>query len=469
MIGGLAAVVPPEALPLVAGISMSDQLASPPPGADTGDAPYVIDMLIESARVAYEAGNTDRAREILAECRALAPSDPRVLRGLAFCAWWEHRTTAAVRLAQRAARLAPDDAKGWHTLAVMHNNAGNLDGFDRALQRSLSLNPDSYPAHGALFERSMQRGDWRRARRTLRWMLVHSTAPPALPEPRWDGSPLRGRTLLVLDEHGLGDSLLSARYFPVLADLGGTVVLETRKPLKRLWRRSFGGRDRVRIVLGERTAQPYVVPDAAFDCWTTQPLLPLYLERTVPEPPPPPYLHPDPSLVEIWRKHLRLRADVVNVGIIWQCGAEEDTTKPKSKSYQRAIGLDELAPLGEVPGVRWHALQVGPGEDDPAPAGMRLVRVGPVLRHFDDTAAVIAALDLVISIDTAAANLAGAMGAPIWVLLRQPPDWRWGVEESPWYPGVRQFRQSHPGDWSGVVQRVTEALRQLVAERGASR
>jgi ADP-heptose:LPS heptosyltransferase len=135
------------------------------------------------------------------------------------------------------------------------------------------------------------------------------------------------------------------------------------------------------------------------------------------------------------------------------------------------VALQALAGLGAVPGVRLYSLQLGAAARDAQPAtqGMRLVDLSGELLDFADTAAAIANLDLVISVDTAAAHLAGAMGRPVWTLLKFAPDWRWLLarEDSPWYPTMRLFRQESPGDWRQPVARVQASLRALVAGRGA--
>ena len=169
-----------------------------------------------------------------------------------------------------------------------------------------------------------------------------------------------------------------------------------------------------------------------------------------------PYLRADAEDAERWKQRLADGSGVLNVGLGW---AGSPTHK---NDRNRSMKLARLAPLARVPGVRFFSLQKGPAaaEAKTPPPGMELVDWSEELRDFADSAALVANLDLVISVDTAVVHLAGAMGKPVWTLLAFVPDWRWLLkrEDSPWYPSMRLFRQGSLGDWDGVVARVVEAL-----------
>ena len=168
-----------------------------------------------------------------------------------------------------------------------------------------------------------------------------------------------------------------------------------------------------------------------------------------------PYLSVDSHVLESWRSHLG-RCSAFKVGIAWQGNPEH------VNDYQRSVPLASFAPLAEVPGVQLYSLQKGKGTEQ-LEAGKRLpiVDLSNRLSAFQDTGAALQNLDLLITVDTAVARLRGALGVPAWVLLRYAGDWRWltGREDSPWYPTMRLFRQTEPGNWNGVMNRVNDALR----------
>jgi hypothetical protein len=169
-----------------------------------------------------------------------------------------------------------------------------------------------------------------------------------------------------------------------------------------------------------------------------------------------PYLAFDPSLVESWKSRLAPHDGQLKVGLVWASGSgfKRDQT--------RSLRLEQLAPLGKLSGVTFFGLQKGPPGDQAKspPDGLNLIDLGPDLKAFSDTAAVMSLLDLIITSDTSIPHLAGALARPVWTLLQFTPDWRWQLtrEDSPWYPTMRLFRQKRWGDWAEVIERVVDAL-----------
>jgi hypothetical protein len=265
----------------------------------------------------------------------------------------------------------------------------------------------------------------------------------------WDGTQdVAGRTLFLHWEQGLGDTIQFCRFVLPLAARGARVVLSVQDALLPL----LAPLEPVAEVIGAE-AQP-----SAFDLHCALPSLPAAL-GTVAEtiPAAVPYLRPDPVRLARWRA--KLGQEGLRIGICWQGG----TTRI---DLGRSFALTEFLPLSRLPGVRLISLHRGAGEEQlrDLPEGM-VVEVpeepfDPPGAAFLDTAAVMAACDLVITSDTAVAHLAGALGVPVWVVLKHVPDWRWmvGREDSPWYPTMRLFRQARPGDWSEVFGRIAQAL-----------
>jgi len=266
------------------------------------------------------------------------------------------------------------------------------------------------------------------------------------PQPAWDGLPLNGQTLLVHCEQGFGDAIQFVRYLGRIPRDGGSLLLECHQRLVPLFER-LGSIDQL-VVRG--AALP------GFDCHIPQMSLPRILRTTVDTVPATvPYLSVEDSLVEAWRRRIG-QAKARNVGLVW--GGNPDYRFER----RRGLPLAKLAPLASVGGVALFSLQRGPqaAELESLPSGFRVENIEAADNQITDTAAILANLDLVVTVDTMVAHLAGAMARPVWTLLPYSPDWRWmqDREDSPWYPTMRLFRQPRPGDWDSVIERVAAEL-----------
>jgi hypothetical protein len=255
----------------------------------------------------------------------------------------------------------------------------------------------------------------------------------------------------------MGDTIHFVRYVPEVAARGGKVILEVQPRLRRLLAQTPGAQTVV------RNDEP--LPEFDWQCPLAS--LPLVLGtelHTIPAPIP--YVHADPAQVEAWRERLRA-ADrerdggrPLRIGLVW--------AGSPSHPYERwrSIALEQLAPLTHLEGTAFYSLQMGEaaGQLERLGAQARVIDLQNGQKDFADTAAIVANLDLVITIDTSVAHLAGAMGKPVWILLFKSPDWRWLLEreDSPWYPTARLFRQYKLGEWKDVVARVGEELRRAV-------
>jgi hypothetical protein len=278
-------------------------------------------------------------------------------------------------------------------------------------------------------------------------LRLSSAATRDFAQPVWDGSPLEGRRVLVHAEQGFGDAIHFIRYAPLMAERGGEVIVECRAHLADLFRTVKGVREVV--VDGE--------PLPAFAAHVPMLSLPLLFQtRRATIPKEVPYLLVNPARREIWRKRLGEKRGRLRIGLCLAGSALNRRTRT------RDISLERLGPLLEVKGIDFFSLQPGPSAEETARS---LAKAG-IIDHtkevgdFADTAAFMAELDLVITVDTAVAHLAGALGRPVWTLLPLIPDWRWGLEgaDTPWYPTMQLFRQTSAGDWEPVVQRVASAL-----------
>jgi tetratricopeptide (TPR) repeat protein len=272
--------------------------------------------------------------------------------------------------------------------------------------------------------------------------------PPGPENLRWDGSPMGGKRILVRPEQGFGDTIQFARYIPLLAEMGASVLFECPKELCGLFR-GFPGVEQLIEFRG-------TAPDVPFDRYVQLLSLPGLLgTRSIGSIPwSGPYLHADPAAAESVRG--RFGEGIFHVGIVW------GGNPIHRNDLNRSCALYEFLPLLDVPGVQFHSLQKGKpvGQLDSLPGGARVDNLDPILADFSSTAAVLSHIDLVIAVDTSVAHLAGAMGRPVWTLLPFRPDWRWLLDrtDSPWYPGMRLFRQSAHGDWAGVMRDVRVEL-----------
>jgi tetratricopeptide (TPR) repeat protein len=363
------------------------------------------------------------------------------------------RLEEAAQSFRRATELKPNMAEAFLNLGLALHNQGRFEEALAPYRRAASIRPEYADAHmaeafalltmGRDFTQSLAKLEWR-------WRLA-DRKPRGLKQPLWRGEALDGKTILLHAEQGFGDSLMLLRYAPMVAARGGRVVIEVPKALARLATRVAGGPF---PVIAEGAALP------AFDVQCPLMTLPAAL-GTKPDTIPArvPYLAADPEAVRRWSERLGA-APGLKVGIAWAGNPEHRNDR------QRSLTLDRIAALFDLPGVRWFSLQVGARAGDLAtlPPG-QVTDLSTELTDFAETAAAVANLDLVITVDTAPAHLAGALGKPTWILLPLSPDWRWFAErtDSPWYPTARLFRQRAPGEWDGAIAAVRAALRERLA------
>ncbi len=362
------------------------------------------------------------------------------------------RFAAAARHFRAAVARDPAQAVFWANLGMMLKIDGQFDAALNAYDQALARAPGDRQIRVNRAVTRLQAGRFAEAWQDEDWILAEpgrSVLPPGRLLPPLSRLPdLTGRTVMVLQEEGLGDSLQFLRYLPMLARRGARVVAVVPPALTRL----------MRTVPGVAEVPDGDAPVPRFDFHCSFNGLPRAFETTLETIPcEVPYLAADPALVRQWRERLPA-GDALRVGLCWAGQARPWLAGFVGLDRRRSTDLATLAPLASVPDVRFISLQKGPAASDVA--GFDLLDIMDEVRDFADTAAIVANLDLVISVDTSVVHLAGAMGKPVFLLDRYDNCWRWlsAREDSPWYPSLRIFRQRHSGDWSPVIARVATAL-----------
>lgn len=378
---------------------------------------------------------------------SLMPDHAQLYQNLGVLLLKEKRFADAEASTRTAVELAPESPSAWSQLGVLLVCTHREPEGEACYREALALDPQHARARFNLSYLLLRQARFEEGWRMLdaRWQF--DQFPQSFDCPFWEGEPLDGKSLSIGLEAGHGDMIHFCRYAAMLKARGAARIAVVCHPaLKRLFG-TLPGVDQV-FALGE------ALPPS--DYWTRPMRLPGMFETEMASIPAPiPYLSAQPELVAYWRGLLPQQG--LRVGLAWKGNPNFENDADRSLP-----SLMALAPLASVP-AHFVSLQKGPGEEEALqpPAGMSLHAIGPQLRDFADTAAVIANLDLVISVDTAVAHLAGALGKPCWLLLPDYRcDWRWMTQrdDSPWYPSMRLFRQPPGGGWPPVIGEVAAAL-----------
>jgi Flp pilus assembly protein TadD len=351
---------------------------------------------------------------------------------------------------QSVVAMRPDFAGVHANLGRALRDKGLFDESIASLREAIRLKPDYAEARHNLGLVLLLKGDYANGWAEHEWRLKLRTFSVGRREfagPLWDGGDLKGRRILLHVEQGLGDSIQFVRYAPIVAERGGRVIVQCQQALCRLFRGVRG----VERVVGQNEAM------LDFDVHCPLLSLPKLFGTTMGTiPTAVPYVSVENELAGLWAARLGESSEK-RIGLVWAGSAGY------ANDRNRSLPLASLMPLFEVSGLKFYSLQKGgqAAQISVQAANHELIDHTPELNDFADTAALIANLHLVISVDTAVAHLAGAMGKPVWVLLPFSPDWRWLLDrdDSPWYSTARLFRQTTAGNWEEVIARVVEALR----------
>jgi tetratricopeptide (TPR) repeat protein len=398
-----------------------------------------------------EAGKLSEAEQMFRRAVAADPAYIEARINLGAILSRQSRGAEAITLAEETLALAPQSAD-----AV--NNRGTLweieADFDQALawyERAVALDPRHPDANFNRGRLLLHLERWEEGWEGYEWRLKNKRQKRAFFRSlMWDGSPLDGKTLLLHAEQGLGDTIQFCRYAPLMAARGGTVVLAVQPPLRRLLS-DLPGVASCHDVGGEVPPFDSLLPLASLPRLfrTTRAIIPATRG----------YLRAPDEAVARWQTRIGPAGAELRVGIAWGGNPEQ------SNDRNRSAPLTAFRPLLELPGIRFHSLQVGPRRAEIAEQGLadRIVDLSQHLTDFTETAAAMTVLDLMITVETSVSHMAGALGRPSWVALTFLPDWRYhrAGADNPWYASQRLFRQPVRGDWASVMAEIAAELRNL--------
>ncbi len=406
--------------------------------------PGYVEALENLGGALQAQGKLDEAEQMYRQVLELVPGQASAWSNLGTLLQARGLPAESLKAYDKALALAPEYVEAFHNRGEALSDLHQLDKAVASYDRALELRPDYADAHFGRAAALLRKGALRAGFAEYEWRRRRSDAQQrVLPGPEWDGTEAAGLTLLVYTEQGYGDAVQFARYVPLLTARGATVLLECQRALVPLFT-SLAGVTQV-LARGE----PLPAYDAHIPLMSLPRLFGTELESIPSEVP---YLAPPAELLERWQTRIGSDGEP-RVGLVWA-----GTPNPNWRAA-RSVPASALAPLASISGARFFSLQKDEAERPP----FDIADLSGELDDFASTAAAISCLDLVISVDTAAAHLAGALGRPVWLMLPHAADWRWLLdrEDSPWYPTMRLFRQPIWGDWESVVRAVASRLAML--------
>lgn len=413
-------------------------------------------LLLAFAGFLLDNDQAEEAEQILSDAAESAACHH--LRGLAQAE--QNLFPSSADSFERAVALQPDLAASWSNLGMVRKIEGLFAAAITAHDRAVALEPGNPRFRVNRAVALLKAGQWEGAWRDYeaRWELTGALGfdPARLMPTLRPNHDLAGLTILALHEDGFGDTLQFLRYLPLLADRGARVVACVPPALGRLMQSVPGVAE---VVTDSRSPPPYDFICPMFS-------LPRVFGSTVQTIPPMPALIPDVVSQRRWKG--RLPVGGLLTGLVWAGQARPSLPGFRTLDKRRSAGLASFTPLFDVPGVKFISLQAGPAARDIWPSGQQYIDPMRDVKDFADTAAIIAGLDVVVSVDTSVVHLAGLMGKPVFLLDRYDGCWRWlsGRRDSPWYPDLTIFRQEHPGDWSGPMAAVAASLRAMALFHG---
>jgi tetratricopeptide (TPR) repeat protein len=412
-------------------------------------APMFAPAHIERSACLKALGRMEEAEQVARAVVAIAPDAPEAHGVLANALADQGLIDQAIAEYHIALRLRPQWGEALSNLGESLRKLGRYDEAEKYFRDAIRATPNVAEPHFNLgilllahgkFEEGWREYEWR-------WRQI-GVRPRSFQQPAWSGSPLRGQTILLYAEQGLGDAIQFVRYAPMIRDLGLRVIVECEAPLASLIRTVDGAAE----VVVKNATLPF------FDVQCALASLPLRFQTTLQTIPNRcPYVSFDADRAARWREQLHLSKDVKNIGLVWAGSGVHKNDR------NRSCRLSDFAPLAGVANARFVSLQLGPAAAQLNDAPFPIENPTADIHDFADTAALMSQFDLIISVDTSPAHLAGALARPVWTIHPFVPDFRWLLDrdDSPWYPTMRIFRQPSAGDWKSVMEWVAVELAQF--------
>jgi Flp pilus assembly protein TadD len=368
------------------------------------------------------------------------------------------RQQEALACCRRQQELQPNDARVWSNMGCILREVDRLPEAEEALREACRLDPHDAGAHYNLAQVLLLTGKYLEGFREYEWRWQ----TPGLKDhrrtfgqPLWDGAPLSGKRILLTAEQGAGDVIQFARYVPLVAQLGGRIVMEAPPSLVRL----------LTFLSDRHDVIPIGSPPGAFETHCPLMSLPLKFGTELDSIPAPAQFAIPAEMKANWAR--RTSYEKPKVALVWAGNPTQQDDRTRSLSFR------SLLPLTTLNDIEFFSLQVGAAAKELKTAGLaeRIHDLSPFLTDYAETASAVACMDLVISVDTSVAHLAGTLGKPVWTLVSFVADWRYLKErnDSPWYPSMRLFRQKALGDWETIIQEIVVTLPTWLASRSFER
>ncbi|RLJ64732.1 tetratricopeptide repeat protein [Sulfurisoma sediminicola] len=416
--------------------------------------PDYVRAWLNLGNVRRELGRYAEAQAALEQAIRLEPESSGAVNNLGNLLREIGRPEEARKVLEDLLRRSARHFRAWNNYGSALRESGHLEESIKAYRQAIALQPDHAQAHLNLsmallaagqFDEGWKEYEWR-------WKAARETKgyQRDFKEPLWQGQPLHGETILLHAEQGLGDALQFVRYAPLVAARGGRVIVECQGELKGI----FGRMPGIAVVVARGEPLP------PFDLQCPMMSLPLAFRTDAQSIPAEiPYLAPDPAKVAAWREYFG-RETRPKVGLVWAGNPRRHDPVSNMIDRRRSFNLEQMRPLLEQPGFAFYSLQKGEAQTELARWLGRIEDIGSRFADFDDTAAAVSQLDLVITVDTSVAHIVGALGRPVWMLSRFDACWRWGPmgETSAWYPTMTVFRQERYGDWSAPLAKAAQRL-----------
>ncbi|SAK93094.1 TPR repeat-containing protein [Caballeronia fortuita] len=426
---------------------------------DPSNAAHALDIALDIRRSA----DWPALERFCIEALRRFPRDYELRWQLSHCYWMRHDSVSAEAVMREAASHHPDNAAVTGAIAMYLSEQSRYGEAEAMYRAALAQSPDDSELAADLAQVELRRNAWsdgwrrferRRSARGENSVVAHLEGIA----PRWGGQPLDGKRVVVYSELGLGDDIQFVRYFPQFAEgvrrNGGEARLAVRSTLYPLIRRFAP--DCIALETGDFGAVDYTVRMMSMPVAIG--LLPHHVDGRA-------YLDAAPERIESWRRMLASDGtEALRVGLVWA------GSPAHRRDAQRSVPVEALAPLWRLPDVAFYPVAPGREGDIAAmrSAGARIAEMPDYHEHFHDSAALVCALDVLVTVDSSPLHLAGALGKPVLAMIDRASHWCWGEDEAqPWYDSVQLIRQRAPGDWAPVVERVAAALSARLIDRAA--